>query len=314
MTHTKLNPIDSAGKEDDQACLVICYNRPDLAKQVIKRVINSKVLYLFCDGPKTSNPIDTELTQKFREIFYEVSNERGSNKNYQTATYIADKNLGPRDGPITAIDWFLKNNLKGCILEEDIIPCQEFLPFYSRCLDTFEQDPQIALITACPGGVKDLKVKDNTDKFAVRSSELFLPWGWATWLDRWEKWELTNPKTLEGILEKTKIKPNGFYALSTKLLFKNELKKLYKNPHYAWSYYIQAKIKEDLNICVMPKTNLLWARLQANPNLEKLNLQEEKYMEKLKYGGILKFFKTIIGVRTRVKTGVKRILNAIKKS
>jgi hypothetical protein len=305
--------------------LVIAHNRPKLLIEVLKNLNHIESLYLFCDGPANgpSHAENQYLQNEIKEIFENIKKQR---KNLETKIYCVNQNLGPRDGPIEAINWLFENKEYGCILEEDTVASNEFVEYYSTCLEIFKEDKEIALISSCPIGA------ENFIKNCGTKSQIFLTWGWATWQDRWKSWDMKNKGQLIKQInseEKRRKVYSKFMSLTAQLYFKRELHQLQQNPEYVWSYYIQSKIKTANQQTIVPRCNMsknigfdknalrtktprdnkcdptqtakTLKMLKENGKFEDFESYKDKKLEKLKYGSLIKEIRAWLKMRTRLK-------------
>lgn len=73
---------------------------------------------------------------------------------------------------------------KAIVLEDDIVTSPYFLKFMNESLDLYCDDKNVYSISGCTYPAQLSDVEDET--FFMR---IPLCWGWATWIDRWEKYE-----------------------------------------------------------------------------------------------------------------------------
>lgn len=165
---------------DKSPVLLIVFNRIDKVKKVlpaIRKYAPTK-LYVSADGPRKSKKneiISTNIVRDFikNEIDWEC----------ELITNFSNKNLGCKYGPLSAINWFFENEKYGIILEDDILPNQSFFNFCDFFLEKFQEDKRIYSITGY--NINEKIIPRNKDYFFTGYS---FTWGWATWKDRWEKY------------------------------------------------------------------------------------------------------------------------------
>jgi len=175
----------------ETAILFITFNRYETTLEVfseIKKVKPTK-LYIASDGPRENNTNDKIIIQKIRSYF-ETNIDWECNLNLLYNEY----NLGCKLGVVKAIDWFFENEEKGIILEDDVLPSEDFFTFMSFGLERYKDDSRVMMIT----GTNYLS--DSTSKNPYFFSEHFIIWGWATWRRAWNLYD-TN-MTLWGKLNK----------------------------------------------------------------------------------------------------------------
>ena len=104
--------------------LFLVFNRPELTLKVFNKIkeIKPKKLYVACDGPRNINN-EKQVVSKVREITNHVTWDCNLKKLFR------NQNLGCKNAVSGALDWFLKNEDKGIILEDDCLPNQDFFLF-----------------------------------------------------------------------------------------------------------------------------------------------------------------------------------------
>ena len=88
-------------------------------------------------------------------------------------------NLGCREGPATAINWFFDLEPEGIILEDDCLPDPSFFPYCAELLARYRNDPRVMMISG--DNVQAHQTSDGSYYF----SQLAGTWGWATWRRAW---------------------------------------------------------------------------------------------------------------------------------
>jgi len=68
------------------------------------------------------------------------------------------------------------------VVEDDVVPAADFLRLFEYCRGAYQDDPDIHTVGAYNRGRPRPE-----DHHRLARSRLFVPWGWATWLDRWKE-------------------------------------------------------------------------------------------------------------------------------
>jgi hypothetical protein len=218
--------------------LVVCHDRPSSAQKVLNALTKypPRDLYLFLDsGAQNENETMSLFTstKKEREL-------RGLN----TEIWKTEKNLGPKLGPLTAINWIMAKEGEGIILEEDVVPHPNMPLIYSWALHQWRDEPQIGAIS---GGLPYTSFL----RPGFTESRLLNVWGWATWKNR------ISDASLEPLSPKTvKESYSKLSSFAGRLHYKRELGLLLNNPEYCWSYYIQNHFLKEGIHCLIPSTKL----------------------------------------------------------
>lgn len=153
------------------------YNRPEKTKQVLQAIKYQGVerIYVYCDGARNDEE-DRLLVQKNIEIVKAFPFE-------DKKVIVAEKNKGLANSIIDGITNTFKFEKELIILEDDCLPFDQMLNFMSENLANWSKHKDIFSISAYHFIPSDYKIDIPYDIFLTNR---FLPWGWATWKDRWE--------------------------------------------------------------------------------------------------------------------------------
>lgn len=239
-----LNTIDH--RHPTPPVLLIAFNRPRTTKLVFSKIRQAKPTQLFIsiDGPRGDHPEDHDNVAAVLKIF------QGVDWDCKVHFLVQPKNLGCRYAPIAAIDWFFSNVEAGVILEDDCVPHVSFFDFCSWGLKKYRSDANVWHIGGNNFGANVSLFKENC---------AFVPlaqvWGWATWSDRWQKYErnIFNIKR-QFVLNKSFI--NWRVGLLARF---NKLKHIcdVSDGLDAWDYSWQAVILNNSGLCLVPSENLI---------------------------------------------------------
>ena len=162
--------------------LVIAFNRPDHLVVLIDRLreVEPTRIFFAVDGPRTNVPGEREKVQECQELIKAIDWDCEVSTNFQGS------NLGCGLGVSTAITWFFAHVDRGIILEDDIVPDPSFFPFCSELLERHQTDKNVFAISGC-----NFVPPESIDtQGAYRFSQVPHIWGWATWRDRWEHYDI----------------------------------------------------------------------------------------------------------------------------
>ncbi len=161
-----------------KAVLVIAYNRPHAATQVVEaiREYSPSRLYVACDGPKPNQSEDAEKVGAVRQIM------ANPGWDCRVTTLFRPANLGLRVAVTDALDWFFDQEDEGIILEDDCVPSPDFFRLAEYCLDTYRDEERVWGMT----GSNTANVTMSTDA-SYGFIQHPLIWGWATWANRWKR-------------------------------------------------------------------------------------------------------------------------------
>ena len=165
----------------DIPILFLIFNRPDTTEKVFEKIreIKPKNLYVSADGARANKQGEYEKCELAKSVLKKVDWECEVNVNF------SEINLGCKEGVTKGINWFFENVDCGIILEDDCIPDLSFFNFCKDMLEKYKDDKRVIHI----GGVnfQDANKRGNSSYYFSRFCHV---WGWATWKDRWNKYDV----------------------------------------------------------------------------------------------------------------------------
>ncbi|MFZ0455991.1 MAG: hypothetical protein WCE54_01890 [Ignavibacteriaceae bacterium] len=153
-------------------------------------------LFIFSDGPK--NEKDTIQVEEVRSYLNSLDGFK------KIEIIASNENKGLANSIINGVTITLKKFGKAIVLEDDLVSSPYFLNFMNDALDFYKEEFSIYSISGY-GFPIEIPVNYKKDVYILpRSSS----WGWATWLNRWEKadWKVTD----YGQFRKNKMLHNQF--------------------------------------------------------------------------------------------------------
>ncbi len=165
--------------------VLFAYNRLVHLQQTVEALLKNpladqSLLYIFSDAAKNDDA--QEVVKQVRAYIHQIKGFKEIIIEEQSS------NLGLAPSVIKGVSTVLNQHQKAIILEDDMVCSQNFLQFMNDCLDFYQNQPEIFSIS---GYIYPIEVpptySDDVFIFPRASS-----WGWATWLDRWEKvdWDM----------------------------------------------------------------------------------------------------------------------------
>lgn len=185
------------------AVLYIIFNRIEITKQSFELIRNAKPprLYIAADGPRENKTGESKICDEVRRIASNIDWD------CEVKTLFQDQNLGCRKGVITGINWFFENENEGIIIEDDVIPKNEFFEFCDIMLDKYRDQKSIKAVL----GFNQFGQGITSNSYFF--SRGYYAWGWATWKSRWKYYEENvsdikrlNDKSLKNIYDKSVLK------------------------------------------------------------------------------------------------------------
>ncbi|WP_421828359.1 sugar transferase [Larkinella sp.] len=165
--------------------ILFVYNRLWHLQKTIESLQQCKLaensdLYIFADGPRNKKDIGKVL--KVQEYIKQIE---GFNIVH---IHIEERNIGLANSVIKGVSKIIQRYKNAIILEDDLIVTNDFLIVMNDALSIYKNHSSIFSIS---GYMIPIEIPENFMDDAIllpRASS----WGWATWLDRWNKadWEM----------------------------------------------------------------------------------------------------------------------------
>jgi hypothetical protein len=226
--------------------LLLVYNRPRLTAQVLEaiRAYAPTRLYIAGDGPNPVRMGDDELCQEVKNLRSSIDWDCEVLENW------APTNLGCRRAVSAGISWFFEHEKEGIILEDDCLPSSTFFSFLEQMIEQYRDHKDVWGATGA--NTFHLKLPDDRSYDFVPYA---LIWGWATWADRWEKYD----KNLETWTKKWK-KENKFRFRNwqEKVVYSPTLTQIKNNKGPdTWDYQWGWTVLKSQGMWVLPKPNMV---------------------------------------------------------
>ncbi|MEE4662264.1 MAG: hypothetical protein V2J89_17475, partial [Halieaceae bacterium] len=142
-------------------------------------------LYVFSDAPACET--DTKGVAEVRALLRKLQGFAHVDVRERTANYGCAANI------IDGVGQVLCEHDRVIVLEDDLELSPRLLDFMNRALEIYAERDDIISISAASPPPQALGIADD-DLPAVYLAPRSVPWGWATWRDRWQQvdWLLTD--------------------------------------------------------------------------------------------------------------------------
>lgn len=222
--------------------LFTIYNRLDTTKIVLEVIKKIKPTHLFLasDGPKSDKEKD-----KVEEVRRYVLSNIDWDVSLKTKFNINNKGCG--EAMSSSIDWFFENVDMGIILEDDCLPNMSFFKYSEELLNYHKDNMDIWHIS----GSVLYKKEDYTPSYFYSVYPGI--WGWATWSNRWKKYNFDMNKI------DVKFGEYKYYKKSriSKSFFKEIKKKMESYEIDTWDFQWTYTIWKNNGLCITPNYNLI---------------------------------------------------------
>lgn len=203
---------------------VFCYNRPWHIEQTLEALSNNElasdsIIYIFCDGAKED--ATAEQIKQIEEVRRVVRKKQWGGEVHIVES---DKNKGLRDSIIGGASMVIEKYGKVIVLEDDLVTSPFFLKYMNEALDFYENYKSVFSISAQSNVDPDFFPKDYP--YDVYACQTHMPWGWATWKDRWNLVDWDIDKKLAGRLENEEYMRNAFMRGGEDLYYRSLMERL----------------------------------------------------------------------------------------
>ena len=168
--------------------VLFVYNRLDHTKQTVEALkantlASQSDLYIFSDAPKSYK--QEENVKNVRKYLKSINGFKSVTIEERSI------NWGIEDSVVFSVSEICRTEGKVIVLEDDIVTSPFFLEFMNNALNFYKNIKDVSFISGYnhPGNILSLPESYNNDVYFVNRN---CSYGWATWIDRFEKiqWDL----------------------------------------------------------------------------------------------------------------------------
>lgn len=213
--------------------ILFTYKRLEPLKLTINAILKNHLvtdtdLIIYSDGPKSFN--DIEIIDKIRLYLKSLSGFKSITLNY------SEKNLGLANSIIYGVTATLEKYDKVIVLEDDLITSTNFLVFMNYALDKYESIEKVFSISGFSFDFNSKHVEED-GYFLNRT----WPWGWATWLNRWNKVDWSVPEYQNFKLDKNLRKKFSYLGSDVNSMLDKQQNGLLDSWSIRWTFYVFSK-------------------------------------------------------------------------
>lgn len=241
--------------------LVITYHRVESTHDLFMALqqLQPDKLYIAADGAVSGDRTDYQHCLEARSVFM-------PEWKCEMKTLFKETHQGKSKMFLQAMQWFFGQEEEGIILFDDIVPTLDFFHFCQQMLDHYRTDRRIGHISGSYL-LKHRRIEEDSYYFSAYP----MPWGFATWRDRFEGFDL-KMKEIEGVdlhmlTDKyiMKKKHANFWNRRYRILTRNQID--------IWEYQYIFHLWNQGMLSVVPNVNLVENRGFRNKKrrIRKLN-------------------------------------------
>lgn len=224
--------------------VLFVYNRIGHTTKTIEALKKNELakesnLYIFSDGSKTHS--ESEKVNSLRAYLKTVDGF----KSISIIESTINKGLG--SSIIDGVSEIINKFGKVIVMEDDLVSSTNYLKFMNDALDFYQEKKKVWHIS---GWSYPISKEGLNDTFLWKTMNC---WGWATWKDRWAKFE-KNPSNLVSEFSKTEIYEfdiDGTYSMWSQVLSNLE------GRINSWAIFWYATIYINNGLCLNPSKSLI---------------------------------------------------------
>lgn len=216
--------------------VVFVYNRLEHTKKTVEALQNNVLakeseLFICSDNAKNK-----DVQASVDEVREYIKNIDG----FKTVTIIKrGENWGLEKSIIEGVTKIVSQYGKIIVLEDDLVTSPYFLKFMNEALEMYQEEKKVASIH---GYIYPIDNLPNT--FFIKGADC---WGWATWKDRWDLFELDGRKMFDELKSK-KLENEANFNESYGFVKMLEDQINGKNNSWAIRWYMSAFLKNMLTL------------------------------------------------------------------
>ena len=167
--------------------ILFVFNRPDHTRQAVEALLQNRLaaeshLFIYADGARSASEED-----KVKEVRTYLQSIAGfAQKHVMTR----ETNWGLANNIMQGVSEVISKYKKAIVLEDDLICAPYFLDYMNGALEQYAEAKNIFSVSGYNPAMRFPDYYQKPVYLNYRNSS----WGWATWLDRWEKvdWEVSD--------------------------------------------------------------------------------------------------------------------------
>ncbi|MDA7754879.1 hypothetical protein N8933_07710 [Pseudomonadales bacterium] len=187
---------------------IFCYRRPAHLLNTLNHLINcmgfhSSPIFVFCDGPK--DVAEQKLVNETIAVAKRLLPSR-------TEFHISIKNKGLSSSIASGVSYVLEKYPSIIVVEDDLVLDPLFLNYMNSALNFYRNSKSIYQVSGYIFAELEKKISNQTF-----SAPYITSWGWATWADRWELFNIDCPgweKLLGNRFDRRRFDAGGSYDYS----------------------------------------------------------------------------------------------------
>jgi hypothetical protein len=223
--------------------LVTAFNRPTNLEYTLRSLVNFDTkIYVALDAAKLDDERNLIKVKECREVIKKFESKLSGIR-------ISEFNQGCHRGVTNAINWVFERESSLVILEDDIVVDSNFLNFAQQMLSLYESDMRVGGVSGMNMVPREFQANPQKDyRFSMFTSS----WGWATWQNRWVKFE----HVLDLGDREVFNWPTNYWSYWNLRYWKNIFQKTMSPESDSWAYRWQYANWKHRMLTITPNSNL----------------------------------------------------------
>lgn len=162
--------------------LLLAYNRPDKLHGLIDalRPLAPQLVYVVVDGPKPGSDADAARVQAVRDAVAAID------WTTDVHTRFRPENVGLRRSVVDGVGWATSEHGQVIVMEDDIVPGPNVIPYLEHMLERYRDDPTIAHVSGYNVVPADVLASPGRGSRLSIYPESYV---WATWDRAWRLYD-----------------------------------------------------------------------------------------------------------------------------
>lgn len=161
--------------------LLVAYNRPEKVRRLIDRLreLAPPIVMVVIDGPKPGDTADEARVQGVRDAV------AGIDWGAEVKTRFRPVNVGLRASVVDAVTWAIDEYGQVAVIEEDVLPGPDFLPYVEFMLDAYRDDTRVDHISGYNVVPPEEQIPGRMNRLSIYPESV----AWATWERSWRAYD-----------------------------------------------------------------------------------------------------------------------------
>ncbi|RWU06205.1 glycosyltransferase [Pedobacter chitinilyticus] len=220
------------------------YNRPQHTERTVKFLQQNLLaadsrLYIFSDGPKTSN--DEEKVNEVRSFIKTV-------EGFKSVKIIESKvNKGLANSVIEGVSQLNQSYGQVIVFEDDLVSSPHTLTYFNEALNIYRNEEKVMHIGAY---MYHLKEENLPESFFYRAAT---SWGWATWQRAWQHFE----PNIDTLLKQFNARKIHEFSIEGTMNFWKQMQDFKRGRNNSWAIRWYASIFLKGGLTLNPSQSLV---------------------------------------------------------